>query len=66
MKENPSKMTQKSSNTKERKPKLQKSVSSKLRREAINWEPPYPEGEDDVSLQRHKECLQRMRILCGG
>jgi hypothetical protein len=53
MKENPSKMTQKSSYTKERKPKLPKSVSSKLRRGAINWEPPYPEGEDDVSLQRH-------------
>lgn len=34
------------------------SVCSKLRRGAINWEPPYPEGEDDVSLKRHIEFLQ--------
>lgn len=35
-----------------------KSVSSKLRRGALNWEPPYPEGEDEVSMQKHKEALE--------
>ena len=29
-----------------------------LRRGGINWEPPYPEGEDEASLQKHKEFLQ--------
>ena len=34
-----------------------KSVPSKLRRGALNWEPPYPEGEDEDSIKRHKEAL---------
>lgn len=34
------------------------SVSSKLRRGAINWEPPYPEGEDESSMKKHREALQ--------
>lgn len=34
-----------------------KSVPSKLRRGALNWEPPYPEGEDEASMKRHKEAL---------
>ncbi|EDO33098.1 predicted protein [Nematostella vectensis] len=29
-----------------------------VRRGALNWEPPYPEGEDEASMQRHKESLQ--------
>ncbi|XP_073247923.1 uncharacterized protein [Porites lutea] len=33
-------------------------VALKLRRGGINWEPPFPEGEDEVSLKRHKEWLQ--------
>ena len=34
-----------------------KSVSSKFRRGALNWEPPYPEGEDEASMKRHKDAL---------
>lgn len=33
-------------------------VPLKLRRGGINWEPPFPEGEDELSLKRHKEWLQ--------
>ena len=33
-------------------------MSSKLRRGAINWEPPYPEGEDEASMRKHKEALE--------
>ena len=31
---------------------------SKLRCGTINWEPPYPEGEDEASMQKHKEALE--------
>lgn len=34
------------------------SVSSKLRRGGLNWEPPYPEGEDEASMKKHKEMLR--------
>lgn len=34
------------------------SVSSNLRRGALNWEPPYPEGEDEASMTKHREALQ--------
>ena len=37
--------------------KPRKAIPSKLRRGALNWEPPYPEGEDEVSMKRHKEAL---------
>ena len=30
----------------------------KLRRRAVNWEPLYPEGEDEVSMKRNKEALE--------
>lgn len=33
-------------------------MKAKLRRGAINWEPPFPEGEDEVSLQRHKDFMK--------
>ena len=33
-------------------------MSSKWRRGAINWEPPYPEGEDEASMRKHKEALE--------
>lgn len=33
-------------------------VSAKLRRGALNWEPPYPEGEDEASIKKHKEALE--------
>ncbi|XP_068738857.1 uncharacterized protein [Montipora capricornis] len=33
-------------------------VPLKLRRGGINWEPPFPEGEDEVSMERHKEALK--------
>lgn len=33
-------------------------VALKLRRGGINWEPPFPEGEDELSMKRHKEWLQ--------
>lgn len=33
-------------------------VALKLRRGGINWEPPFPEGEDELSLKRYKEWLQ--------
>ena len=33
-------------------------VALKLRRGGISWEPPFPEGEDELSLKRHKEWLQ--------
>ena len=33
-------------------------VPLKLRRGDINWEPPFPEGEDELSLKGHKEWLQ--------
>ena len=33
-------------------------VPLKLRRGDINWEPPFLEGEDELSLKRHKEWLQ--------
>ena len=32
-------------------------MSSKFRRGALNWEPPYPEGEDEASMKRHKDAL---------
>lgn len=35
-----------------------KFVSAKLRRGALNWEPPYPEGEDEASMKKHKEALE--------
>ncbi|XP_066029991.1 sterile alpha motif domain-containing protein 3-like [Pocillopora verrucosa] len=43
-----------------RKPKesSKECVKAKLRRGAINWEPPFPEGEDEVSLQRHKDFMK--------
>ena len=31
---------------------------TKLRRGAINWEPPFPEGEDETSLKKHIEYMQ--------
>ena len=34
-----------------------KSVSSKFRHGALNWEPPYPEGKDEASMKRHKDAL---------
>ena len=34
-------------------------MSSKLSRGAIKWEPPYPEGEDEPSMPKHKEALER-------
>ena len=33
-------------------------VSANLRRGALNWEPPYPEGEDEASIKKHKEALE--------
>lgn len=33
-------------------------VPLKLRRGGINWDPPYPEGEDEVSMERHEEALR--------
>ena len=33
-------------------------IPSGLRRGAVNWIPPYPEGEDEASLKRHKEFIQ--------
>ena len=30
-----------------------KVVKKSLRRGAINWEPPYPEGEDEASMKAH-------------
>ncbi|KAJ7387212.1 hypothetical protein OS493_004182 [Desmophyllum pertusum] len=38
-------------------------VALKLRRGGINWEPPFPEGEDEHSMKRHKEWLQNRRKL---
>ena len=37
---------------------LKHGVPPKLRRGAINWEPPFPEGEDEISLKKHTEFLQ--------
>ena len=34
-----------------------KRIPSKLRRGAVNWEPPFPEGEDEASMKRHKAML---------
>ena len=34
------------------------SVSSRLRCQALNWEPLYPEGEDETSMKRHREMLR--------
>ena len=39
-------------------PDGQRVLPSKLRRGALNWEPPYPEGEDEASMKRHKEALE--------
>ena len=41
-----------------------KSVKKSLRRGGINWEPPYPQGEDEVSMKAHvafmkTECRKR-------
>lgn len=33
-----------------------KPVPLKLRRGCINWEPPFPEGEDELSLKWHSVC----------
>ena len=34
-----------------------KAIPSKLRRGALNWEPPYPEGEDEVSMSATRKPL---------
>ncbi len=34
------------------------SPNANLRRGAINWEPPFPEGEDETSLKKHVEYMQ--------
>ncbi|XP_068715851.1 uncharacterized protein [Montipora foliosa] len=39
-------------------PDGQRVLPSKLRGGALNWEPPYPEGEDEASMKRHKEALE--------
>ena len=41
-----------------------KLVKKSLRRGGINWEPPYPQGEDEVSMKAHvtfmkTECRKR-------
>ena len=33
-------------------------VKTELRRGGIFWEPPFPEGEDEVSLKKHIEYMQ--------
>ena len=33
-------------------------VKKGLKRGALNWTPPFPEGEDDVSLAKHVEYMQ--------
>ena len=33
-------------------------VKKALKRGALRWTPPFPEGEDEVSLKRHMEFLQ--------
>ena len=35
----------------------EKVVIKKLSRGGINWVPPYPEGEDEMSMKRHKEFI---------
>ena len=36
----------------------EKGITQKLRRGAINWLTPFPEGEDDNSLKKHREFMQ--------
>ena len=43
---------------KRRRTEESKAVASKLRRGGINWEPPFPEGEDEASLKKHKQFMQ--------
>ena len=33
-------------------------MALKLRGGRINWEPPFQEGEDELSVKRHREWLQ--------
>ena len=33
-------------------------VALKLRRGGINWKPPFPEGEDELSLKRHRVAAE--------
>lgn len=33
-------------------------VAAKLRRGGINWWPPFPAGEDEASIRKHKEFVQ--------
>ena len=35
-----------------------KNVSKSLRRGGINWEPAFPEAEDDVSMKLHQRSLK--------
>jgi hypothetical protein len=35
-----------------------KRVSKSLRRGAINWEPPFPEGEDEISMNLHQDFIK--------
>jgi len=37
----------------------EKGIFSKLRRGAVNWESPFPDGEDEASMKRHRETLFR-------
>ena len=30
-----------------------------MRRGGINWEPPFPEGEDQHSMKQHREVLKK-------
>ncbi len=48
----------------EKKRKLDKSeqsskrVAKSLRRGGINWEPPFPEGEDETSMKHHQDFIK--------
>ena len=46
---------------KRRRTEESKAVASKLRRGGINWEPPFPEGEDEASRKKHKQFMQNER-----
>ena len=43
---------------KKKKVEHKSSVTALLQRGGINWEPPYPEGEDESSLKNHIEYMQ--------
>lgn len=45
---------------------IKSSITVGLKRGGINWEPLYPEGEDETSLKKHVEYPSTITCICSG